>query len=116
MTPPKRVVRHRPVPVAAIAPRAAAGMADVQIAGALGRSRSVVQARRAAAGVSSGRAAAREARLRRVRELHAAGLSDRAIGTQTGGRKPPAVAKDRRILKLTANYRGSRAVARVAGA
>lgn len=108
-----KLVRRTRVPTSAIAPHAATGTADVRIADTLGCSRSVVQARRAAEGVPSGRAAARAARLKRVRELHREGLSDREIGQQTGDRKPSAVAKDRRILNLPANYRGSRAIARV---
>lgn len=108
----ERIVRRQPPAVAAIAPRAAEGTVDQQIAGSLGCSRSAVQARRAAAGVVSGREAARRARLERVRELHRVGLSDREIGQRTGGRAASAVAKDRRILKLTANYRGSRALVR----
>lgn len=86
---------------------AAEGAPDSAIATSLGVHRETVRRRRVASSTPSGRAAARAARLARVRELHAQGLSDGEIARQTGRETPSGVVKDRAALGLSAN-RGSR--------
>ena len=89
---------------------AASGAGDATIGAALGCHRDTARRRRTAAAAPSGREVAQQARLARVRELHAKGLSDGEIARQTGRTAAAAAAKDRATLNLPANYRGPRRV------
>lgn len=95
---------------AAVLTPAATGAPDAAIATSLGCHRETVRRRRTAAAAPSGRETRRQARLARVRELHALGLSDGEIARQTGRKTPAGAAKDRATLNLPANYRGPRRV------